>query len=75
MVVEKPRSAVAHLAGTQSGLPLGVPESTRFRSLAARFNYLAVARVDIQFATKNLCRFMERPVAGCWEAGNEHAQV
>jgi len=37
-----------------------------FRTLAARANYLAVNRPDIQFATKEICRGMARPKLGDW---------
>ena len=36
-------------------------EFTRFRSLAARANYLAADRIDVLHAAKELCRFMSRP--------------
>ena len=40
---------------------LGQEESTKFRALAARANYLAADRQDIQYAVKELCRGMSRP--------------
>ena len=30
-------------------------QATRFRALAARLNYLAADRLDVQFATKRIC--------------------
>ena len=33
-------------------------EQTKFRSVAARINFLATDRVDLQFASKDLCRRM-----------------
>ena len=35
--------------------------STEFRGLAARANYLSLDRVDIQYATKEICRDMAVP--------------
>ena len=37
---------------------------TRFRGVAARCNYLAFDRPDIQFATKEICREMSKPTTG-----------
>ena len=39
-------------------------DSRGFRELAARANYLAQDRVDIQFATKEICRGMCNPTKG-----------
>ena len=46
--------------------PLGPEETTRFRALAARANYIALDRADVQFAAKELCREMSSPVASSW---------
>ena len=35
--------------------------------MAARANYLAADRPDIQYAVKEICRRMSRPVAGDWQ--------
>ncbi len=43
---------------------LDVAQSTEYRALAARANYLAVDRVDIQFAVKELCKSMAKPTVG-----------
>ena len=40
-------------------LPPG--EQTEFRAVAARANYVSADRVDIQFASKETCRFMSSP--------------
>ena len=42
-------------------------EARQYRELAARANYLAQDRIDIQFATKEICRGMCSPT---WEAGD-----
>ena len=39
-------------------------DATRFRGVAARCNYLAFDRPDLQFATKEVCREMARPTTG-----------
>ena len=47
---------------------LGREEATRYRALAARANYLAQDRIDIQYATKELCREMAIPTVRAWKA-------
>ena len=42
-------------------------EATRFRAVAARANYLAADRPDIQYAVKEICRKMSGPVHGDWQ--------
>ena len=42
---------------------LGSAEATAFRGVAARANYLASDRLDIQFAVKEVCRHMAKPRA------------
>jgi hypothetical protein len=39
-------------------------EATWFRALAARANYLAMDRPDIQYAVKEVCRGMAKPTVG-----------
>ncbi|MDE0779072.1 MAG: hypothetical protein OSB43_22550, partial [Nocardioides sp.] len=41
-------------------LPAGA--ITGYRALAARANYLAADRIDLQFAAKEICRFMSAPM-------------
>ena len=43
--------------------PLGPRKTTRFRALAARANYIAQDRADVQFAAKELCREISSPIA------------
>ena len=40
---------------------------TRYRSLAARTSYLALGRPDLQFAVKELCRAMSKPMESFWK--------
>ena len=42
-------------------------EATRFRAVAARANYLAADRPDIQYAVKEICRKMSKPAKGDWQ--------
>ena len=41
--------------------PLSQDEHTTFRALAARANYLSQDRIDLQYAAKEVCRFMSLP--------------
>jgi hypothetical protein len=41
-------------------------EATRFRAVAARSNYLAADRPDIQYSVKEICRRMAKPVKSDW---------
>ena len=45
---------------------LGPADATMYRALAARLNYLALDRSDIQFATKEIARHMAAPTEGNW---------
>ena len=45
--------------GKDSPIPVG--GQTEFRGQAARSNYLSADRVDLQFAAKEVCRFMGAP--------------
>ena len=38
-----------------------------FRAIAARANYLPADRPDIQYAVKEVCRRMAKPVEGDWQ--------
>jgi hypothetical protein len=42
--------------------------NTAFRGAAARGNYLSADRLDVQFACKEVCRWMSRPTSHAWEA-------
>ena len=48
--------------------PLSADLATKYRSLAARANFMALDRADIQFATKELSRFMQSPTDKSWMA-------
>ena len=42
-------------------------EERGYRGVAARTNYLAADRPDIQYAAKEVCREMARPRRGAWK--------
>ena len=47
---------------------LGSPKMvTAYRSIAARFNYLALDRTDIQFAVRRCCKAMSKPQKCDWD--------
>ena len=48
------------------GQRLGPEETTRYRALCARLNFLALDRIDIQYASKEASRRMSSPQAGDW---------
>merc|ERR1711873_342837 len=48
-------------------LEMSPHESTEYRSIVARANYLAQDRSDIQYAVKELCRNMSCPTRGDWK--------
>ena len=52
------------LAATWEQVVLDGKEASCFRALAARANYLALDKADIQYATKEICRGMALPMAG-----------
>ncbi len=47
---------------------LGVTATTRYRAVAARANYVALDRPDIQYTVKELCRGMSKPKRKDWVA-------
>ena len=46
---------------------LNSTDSTTYRAIAARCNYLQPDRPDIQFAVKETCRMMSKPTLRSWE--------
>ena len=55
------------MEGEETSAELVGAEATRFRAVAARANYLAADRPDIQYAVKEICRTMAKPVQGDWQ--------
>ena len=60
--VSSPLAAKEELADE----PLSQDMASRFRAIVARLNYLAQDRIDIQFAVKEMCRFMSAPKVEHW---------
>ena len=50
-------------------------EQTKFMSLAARINFSATDRADLQFASKDLCRRMASPDKSDWERSTENCAI
>ncbi len=48
--------------------PLDPKLHTAFRGAAARANYLSADRMDVQFAAKEICRWMAAPTQQSWLA-------
>ena len=48
------------------GGPLNPTQATQYRAMAARLNYLALDRTDIQYATKEASKYMSAPTEGNW---------
>ena len=51
-----------------------VGEETRFRAVAARGNYLGQDRMDMQFAAKEISRFMSKPEEQDWRSAKRLAR-
>ena len=47
--------------------PMHPEDATKYRGIAARLNYLAMDRSDVQFAAKECCKHMSAPKRGDWE--------
>ena len=48
--------------------PLPQRLTTAFRSAGARGNYFSADRIDLQFACKEVCRWMAKPTEHAWRA-------
>jgi len=58
--------AKAEAEDPENDVALVGAEATKFRAIAARANYLALDRPDIQFSTKEICRSMSAPKQSDW---------
>ena len=47
-------------------MELNARDTTRYRAIAARANYLAADRPDLMYAVKELCRGMAKPTELHW---------
>ena len=50
----------------EDGIKMSPAEAKQFRSVAARCNFLAADRIDIQFACKEVCGIMAVPCTADW---------
>jgi hypothetical protein len=64
--VDEPIHGTGHEGVESEGEPLGQEEATAYRAIAARANYLAPDRPDMQYATKEICRRMCEPKQKDW---------
>ena len=64
----KPVNTPSQKAARQADAQLSQEESTMYRALVARANYLAQDRADICFAVKELCKTMSKPCRSDWDA-------
>ena len=62
--VKSPGAAQNPWEEEENGEPLLGSDVTRFRGLAARANYIAQDRTELQFAAKEICRGMAAPTVG-----------
>ena len=58
----------------KGGVEMDDREMTRFRRVAARINFLAMDRSDLQFAAKELCREMAKPEPKDWDKARRIAR-
>ena len=64
--VKKKRGMLTKKISEEGSPKLNPTDSTRFRAIAARANYLAIDRGDIMFATKEPTRKMSEPTESDW---------
>ena len=64
VVVVDDAGKIVNLANESSGPDLSKADATKYRGLAARANYLAQDRLDVQFAVKEIARRMSSPKEG-----------
>ena len=67
--LEKPivKEDIKDVGDDQKQERLGPHEASEFRGVAARANYLALDRMDMQFTAKEICRDMAEPRKSSWE--------
>ena len=53
-------------AGEEDDVELDAVKGKWYRGIAARCNYLAVERPELQFAVRESCSEMSRPTIGSW---------
>ena len=66
--------SVPGISASEGGHSGGIGEESLFRGVAARGNYLGQDRMDIQFAAKEISRFMSKPEEQDWGAAERLAR-
>jgi hypothetical protein len=61
------RETIEDIENGEDNEELDAAGTRKYRGVAARANYLAQDRVDVQFATKEVCRSMSKPTKGSWK--------
>ena len=62
-----PETADIKKINEKDQMPLDAQDATKFRGIAARINYLAADRPDLQFASKCASKHMASPTHGGWD--------
>ncbi len=65
--VETPTEELKKWEDEENEKELSEEKQTKFRSIAARCNYLAADRPDLMYAVKEVCREMAKPTVGAWK--------
>ena len=76
-VDESCKGVVTPGVSASDGGPTGettVGEGSQFRAVAARGNYLGQDRMDMQFAAKEISRFMSKPEEQDWRSAKSLAR-
>ena len=58
----------------KGGIEMNDHEKTRFLGVAARINYLATDRSDLQYAAEEVCRKMAKPEPKDWDKARRIAR-
>jgi histone deacetylase 1/2 len=67
------KGAPTPLSSTESlslmdGEPLGVEDSTRYRSIVGALQYLTLTRPDLSFSVNKVCQYLHAPTTSHWTA-------
>jgi hypothetical protein len=71
MVMSKPVGmplAIGEKLASYIGTPLGLEDSSRYRSIVGALQYLTLTCPDIAFAVNKVCQFLHAPTNVYWEA-------
>uniref|UniRef100_A0ACD5W9H4 Uncharacterized protein n=1 Tax=Avena sativa TaxID=4498 RepID=A0ACD5W9H4_AVESA len=65
--VTTPMASSKKISATD-GIPLSSEESTRYRSIVGRLQYLTMTRPDLSFAVNKVCQYLHTPTCTYWSA-------